>query len=108
MNECVRVFGDQTLDHQLIYNSEQEREVGASFFDAPRGFEIDLFLLYVRVCVSMRIDRAEGGHTVWREPRMVQDGEYDLMDRGRESFGNIQQNNKGLPALHFVLMEGVD
>ena len=25
INECVRVLGDQTLDQQLIYNSEQER-----------------------------------------------------------------------------------
>ena len=71
INECVRVLGDQTLDQQLIYNSEQERGVGASFFDAPRGFEIDPFSLYVRVCVSMCIDRAEGGRIVWREPSMV-------------------------------------
>ena len=107
-NECVRVLSDQTLDQQLIYNSEQERGAGASFFDAPRGFEIDPFSLYVRVCVSMCIDRAEGGHIVWQEPYMVQDGEYDLTDCGRGSFGNIQQNNKGLSALRFVLMEGVD
>ena len=108
INECVRVLRDQTLDQQLMYNSEHKRGAGASFFDAPCGLEIDPFSLYVRVRVSMCIDRAEGDHIVWREPGMVQDGENDPIDCGREGFGNIQQNNKGLPALHFVLMEGVD
>jgi hypothetical protein len=108
INECVRVLGDQTLDQQLIYNSEQERGAGASFFDAPRGLEVYPFSLYVRVCVSMCIDRAEGVHIVRREPGMVQDGENGFMDCGREGFGNIQQNHKRLPALHFVLVEGVD
>ena len=72
INECVRVLGDQTLDQQLIFNSEQERGAKASFYDAPRGFETNLFSLYVRVCVRMCIDRAESGHIVWREPCMVQ------------------------------------
>ena len=108
INECVRVLGDQMLDQQLICNSEQERGAGASFFDGPRGFEINPFSLYVRVCVSMCIDRAEGSHIIWREPCMVQDGENDLMDCGQKSLGNIPQNNKGFPSLHLVLMEGVD
>ena len=90
INECVGVVGDQTLEQQLIYNSEQERGAGACFFDAMRGLEINPFSLYVRVCVSMCIDRAEGVHIVRREPGMVQDGENDLMDCGREGFGNIQ------------------
>ena len=39
ISECVRVLGDQTLDQQLIYNSEQERGAGASFFDARVGLK---------------------------------------------------------------------
>ena len=37
------------------------------------------------------------------EPYMVREEEIDLMDSGREECGNIHQNNKGLPSLHFVL-----